>query len=313
MLALPKTPRAAQDVLAKPRIVVASNIRVRSEPNTAAAEVAKLQLGVIVHPVEQTKAKEKLGAAEDYWYRITLAGGKTGWIFGAFTLPFDASDRAAIYKRIASDRLKVTDASFSDSADLTRFLTAAIKEVRDQSALAWLELSRLLAMRRAAEAVPIDQQEQPVFKEFFKANEASLVYHEPGGMWLVRSELFWNLQKKYAALPIAGQIAWEGAENTVPGECEGYPPCHVARLNLTKGKYLQLYPRGARADEALAAIIEELQGVAQFLTPEEKPTAEDKREAHPEIATLRATISKTTSAKRTEALALLARYEQYYR
>src|SRR5687768_2244477 len=267
----PALSRNRQDILVKPRIVVASNVRVRSEPKTAAAEVTKLPLGVVIRPVEQSKAREKIGGAEDFWYRVALADGREGWVFGAFTAPFDARDRDAIYKRIASDRLKVKDAGFADSADLARFLTAAAKEVTDKTALAWIELARLLAKKQAAQSIPIDQQEQSPFKEWRKANEASLVYNEPAGLWLVRSDLFWSLQKKYAALPLAGQIAWEGANNTVPGECEGYLPCHLARLNLTLGKYLQLYPRGAHADDALTQIIEELKSLESTL--EEKPAA----------------------------------------
>lgn len=305
--------RSAQDLLAKPRIVVASNVRVRSEPNTAATEVTKLQLGVVIRPVEQSKAREKIGNAEDFWYRLALADGKEGWVFGAFTMPYDAKDRDAIYKRIASDRLKIENPNFADAADLARFLTAAAKEITEKSALSWVELSRLLAMKQAAAAIPIDQQEQSPFKEWLKANEASLVYSEPAGSWLVRSDLFWALQKKYVALPIAGQIAWEGAQNSLPGECEGYPPCHLGRINLTVGKYLQLYPRGARADEALSQIIEELKNVAEYGALEGKAGAEDAKDARPEIVTLRATITKTTSAKKAEALQLLSRYEQFYR
>ena len=307
----PAFSRNRQDILVKPRIVVASNVRVRSEPKTSAPEVAKLQLGVVIRPVEQSRTREKIGGADDFWYRVALPEGREGWVFGAFTAPYDAKDRDAIYKRIASDRLKVKDAGFAASADLARFLTAAAKEVTDKTALAWIELARLLAMKQAAESIPADQQEQPVFKEWRKANEASLVYNEPAGMWLVRSDLFWSLQKKYAALPLAGQIAWEGANNTVPGECEGYAPCHLARLNLTLGKYLQLYPRGAHVDDALTQIIEELKSLEASLG--EKPAAEGRKEAVPEITALRASITRTAGAKKAEALQLLDRYTQAYR
>lgn len=309
--AAPALARNRQDILVKPRIVVASNVRVRSEPKTSASEVTKLQLGVVIRPVEQSRTREKIGSAEDVWYRVALPEGREGWVFGAFTAPFDDRDRDAIYKRIASDRLKVKDAGFADSADLARFLTAAAKEVTDKTALAWIELARLLAMRQAAESIPPDQQEQPVFKEWRKPNESSLVYNEPAGRWLVRSDLFWSLQKKYATLPLAGQIAWEGANNTVPGECEGYVPCHLARLNRTMGKYLQLYPRGAHADDALTQIVEELKSLESTLA--EKPAAEGRKEAAPEITALRASITRTAGAKKAEALQLLDRYAQAYR
>ncbi len=297
----------------KSRITIASNVRARALPNTSAEEVTKLQIGTIVQELEQSPAKEKIGNGEDYWYKIALPGGKEGWVFGSFTLPFAANNRAEIYKRIAADRLKIKDANFADSADLARFLTISMTEVADKNALAWIELARLLAMKQAGDAIPIDKQEQPPYKAWLKANESSLVYSEPSATWLIKSDLFWNLQKKYVALAIADQIAWEGAKNYLPGECEGYVPCHLGALNLMDGKYLKLYPKGAHASEALASIIETLEGLTESLKSSEKPDATDRKEAKPSIVGLQAAISKTTDSKKAKALQMLAQFERHYR
>jgi hypothetical protein len=296
----------------KSRITIASNVRARALPNTSAEEVTKLQIGAIVQELEQSPAKEKIGNAEDYWYKIALPSGQEGWVFGSFTLPFAASNRTEIYKRIASERLKIKDANFADSADLARFMTIAMTEVADKNALAWLELARLLAMKQAGEAIPIDKQEQAPYKAWLKANESSLVYSEPSATWLVKSDLFWNLQKKYVALPIADQIAWEGAKNYLPGECEGYVPCHLGALNLMDGKYLKLYPKGAHAKEALASIIETLEGLTESLKSGEKPDATDRKEANKTIVELQAAISKTTDTKKAKALQLLNQFAQHF-
>src|SRR5262245_6392323 len=92
---------------AKSRITVASNVRVRSMPNTTADEVAKLPIGVVVRQLEQSSAKERVANNEDYWYKVATPDGKEGWLFGSFTAPFDARNKAAIYKQHDADRWKV--------------------------------------------------------------------------------------------------------------------------------------------------------------------------------------------------------------
>src|SRR5215203_1858426 len=76
----------------KSRITSASNVRARALPNTSAEEVTRLQIGTIVQELEQSSSKEKIGNAEDYWYKIALPGGKEGWVFGSFTMPFAANN-----------------------------------------------------------------------------------------------------------------------------------------------------------------------------------------------------------------------------
>jgi hypothetical protein len=295
------------------RITIAANVRARALPNTSAEEVTKLQIGTIVQELEKSPGKEKIGNAEDYWYKVSLPDGKMGWVFGSFTLPFVAGNRAEIYKRIASERLKIKDANFADAADLARFLTLAMTEVGDKNSLAWIELARLLAMKQAGDAIPIDKQEQAPYRAWLKANASSLVYSEPSGMWLVKSDLFWNLQKKYIALPIADQIAWEGAQNYLPGECESDISCHLSALNRMEGKYLKLYPKGAHVEEALSSLLEDLEGLTELLKTSEKPGAEERKYAAKDLAELRASITKTTSAKKAQALQRLAQFEQFYR
>jgi hypothetical protein len=297
----------------KSRITIASNVRARSMPNTSSEEVTKLQIGTIVQELEQSSAKEKIGNGEDYWYKVALPNGKEGWIFGSFTLPFAANNRAEIYKRIASERLKIKDANFADSADLARFMTISMTEVGDKNALAWIELARLLAMRQAGAAVPSDKQDQAPYKAWLKTNEASLVYSEPSGMWLVKSDLFWALQKKYATLPIADEIAWEGAKNSLPGECEGDISCNLSALNMMDGKYVKLYPKGAHIEEALASVIEVLGGLTESLKTAEKPAADERKYAVKDLTELRASITKTVSPKKAKALQLLAQFDNHYR
>jgi hypothetical protein len=303
----------AQDT-AKSRITVASNVRVRSLPNTTADEVAKLPIGVVVRQLEQSSTKERIANNEDYWYKVATLDGKEGWLFGSFTAPFDARNKAAIYKQIAADRLKIESMNFVDWADLSRFLTSAATEVTDKEALPWIELARLLAMRNAAATMPIDKQNQPPFQPWLKANESNLIYSDPAGQWFVKAELFWNLHKKYSTLAIADQIAWEAANISLGGECEGYVPCNVSRLNVTTGRYLKLYPQGAHSGEALDQMQEELQSLIDYHKSEEdKPNTDERKEALPEFAILRTTLTKVTNAKKARVAQTLTQLESRYR
>ncbi|HXG91737.1 MAG TPA: SH3 domain-containing protein [Blastocatellia bacterium] len=303
----------------KSRITIASAVRLREAPSVGAAEVSRLQIGTVVSQLERSAAKEKIGGAEDYWYRISTPDGKEGWLFGSFTAAFDATNRYEIYKRIADERLKIENLSFTDATDLARFLASAAGEANDANTRAALELARLKALQRAGVAVPTNLQNQSPYKEWLKANEQGLAFSEPSGGWLVKSDLFWELQKKYAALPFAEQIAWEGAMNPLPGECEGDWLCEMHAWNRTMGVYVSLYPRGAHTEEAMDRLIEILKDASSEIKPGQSapPPGEeidrqilaDTRKA---IAEARAVAAKTASAKRSAALQLLAKLSAHY-
>jgi hypothetical protein len=303
----------AQAPLGKSRITVASGVRVRAMPNTTAEEVTKLGIGTLVQELEQSANKERIGGAEDFWYRISAPGGKDGWVFGSFTAPFDTNNRVTIYRRIAAERLKAEQTNFTDMADLGRFLSSVVAEAIQPDATAELELARLTAIRRAAEALPTDKQEQPPYQGWIKANEALIVYSEPGGQWMVKAAVFWELAKQYRALSIGERIAWEASKLPLPGECEGDPVCLLGALNMTSGTYLNLYPRGVHAEAAMKDIIESLASGIDLMKSAEPVPAEYKADALKEVTTLRTAIQSTASPSKARALELVKSYETYVR
>jgi hypothetical protein len=209
--------------------------------------------------------------------------------------------------------LKVEPPNFGEMADLARFLATVLPEVTQPDATAELELARLTAMRRAAETIPTDKQEQPPYQGWIKANEALIVYSEPGGQWMIKAEAFWDLGKQYRALAIGERIAWEASKLPLPGECEDDPICHLGALNMSSGKYLNLYPRGLHAEAAMKEIIESLAGLLEVVKAAEPLPAEYKADSQKEVAALRATIQNTASPSKARALELLAPFEKYVR
>ena len=298
------------------RITTASGVRVRERPDTSTDELARLQVGVVVDELERSQEKTKVGASEDYWYLVAAPGGVKGWVFGGLTAPFDAARREEIYQSIASERLANKAASFADLTDLVRFLDRAAKEVTRRDALAELEFARLNALGRSLSSIPIEQHENPTYKQWTTERDSEIVYSEPSGQWYVRASLLWELQKKYRDLSVAERIAWEAAETPLPGECEGDLGCTLFYASATHGRYLKLYPRGAHADAALDAVAEVFNAVVEDIRGSNhvyEVAAEEKADFKKTLATLREQLTPAASPKAARLLKQLDEIAGHFR
>lgn len=289
-------------------IVTAAGVRLRERPETTAAEVGRLQLGAVVDGLERSAEKSQVGSSEDFWYSVTAPGGASGWVFGGLVSPFEPARRDALYVKLARDRLASPSNTFADLSELVRFLDRATREVRARDALAELELARLVALARSLAAMPFQELDKPPYKTWTEEREKEVVYSDPAGQWYVRAELFWDLQRKYAGLPAAERAAWEGAQTPMPGECEGYVPCYLYMESESNGRYLKLYPRGAHADAALAAISEMLGQIVDSFregnSPYEVPRA-DRASFRKSVAALRAQLALVPAGKKARVLGQL--------
>jgi hypothetical protein len=298
------------------RITTASGVRVRAQPDTGAGETAKLPVGVVLNELEHSREKAKVGGSEDYWYLVSAPDGAKGWVFGGLTAPFDAARREEIYRSIAAERLGNKSASFADLADLVRFLDRVTKEVTRRDAVAELELARLSALARSLSAIPADQHENPTYKQWTAERDKEIVYSEPSGQWYVRADLLWDLQKKYADLPVAERIAWEAAETPLPGECEGDLGCTLYYASATHGNYLKLYPRGAHAAAALDAVAETFKYVTDDVRGTEhvyQVQPDEKADFKKTLATLREQLTPVGSPKSAALLKQLEEIERHFR
>jgi hypothetical protein len=285
----------------KSRIITASSVRVRNNPKTSAQEVTKLSVGTIVKELGKTETKEKIGQQEDFWYQVVLSDGRQGWVFGAFTDPFEQNNKEGIYINLLNERLNAKT-SFSDQTDLVNFLEKVTKEVKTPNVLAELEFGQLLVLRQSLQSIPFDKDDSGEYKAWLKKQDARIVYNEPAGSWEVRSDMFWDLQKKYSSLPIGDKIAWEAANNPIPGECEGYLPCYIIALGRTDGEYLSLYPQGKYSEEALKNISENLNEFLEDLKKADQTytfpnDVETRKDLQDSLSELKKYLSKLPSAK----------------
>jgi hypothetical protein len=293
------------------RMTIVSAVRARSAPQVAAAEVARLKLGTVLKATARSAEESEIGGRKDYWYLVGLPSGESAWVFGGLTIAYDAAQRREILRRIIDERLKVEGMSFEDGVDLYNFVNGALNEAQDTNAKAEFELLRLLALSRSVASIPFDQRERAPYGQWYKAHEREIVYSEPSGLWLLRADLFWDMERKYHGTPVGERIAWAGAENPLPGECEGDEVCYFLYLNDTQGKYLSLYPNGAHAAEALKNFEQALASAEVETTlrskSRDKYLLEQQQALKQALAELRVSVAKSSASEKAPVLRLLER------
>jgi hypothetical protein len=315
LMLLPLTALAQVDVQ---WITLASGVRARAAAVPTAEELARLPIGTLLRQLDNEQRAATILGKQDFWYHVALPNGKAGWVFGAFLKRFDAALKGEIYREIGATKAKAENATYAESADLARFLTAVGSEITTRTEQAEIELWRWMAIQKALEQIPADKLQQAEYQRFIKTWQAQLVYSEPGGSWLVKTDVLWNLHKKSADLPVAEMIAWEAANLPMPGECEGDDLCMTMAFNTSLGRYLKLYPTGKYVAPALDRLIDVYQFVNQQMENVALPqsqSAEDirlRKEARAAYAQMRANLAEVTNPKKDRFLQIIAQCEKQY-
>ena len=298
---VPQTDEVKLDTV-QAKITTVSAMRVRSAAQVAAEEIMRLKLGTVVNALARSTNQDTIAGKTDYWYRINLPNGETGWLFGGLLLDYSAQQRAELLRRIIEARLKAENTEFADRQEIYNLAASSVNEAKDTSTRAEFELLKLLALSNWARTFPDNLSDKSPYREW-------LIRNEFGGGYNLETQLLWDLETKYHSLPIADRIAWEAAQNPQPSDCEGDEVCHFF---LYEGaiKYLNLHPNGAHAAEAL-------KGLTEVLTDEVIKTANDKggdkyvveqrTDLRKKLASLRTAVAKTSAAERTELVKRLER------
>lgn len=291
------------------RITTVSAMRARSGPQVTAAEVVRLKLGTVVNAVARSTNQDTIGGKTDYWYRVNLPNGQPGWLFGGLLLDYTADRRHELLRQIIEARLKAENTDFADRQEIYNLAASAVTEAKDVNTRAEFELLKLLALAGSAAMFSDELSDKPPYREWVKAHSAEVVPDEFGGGYSLRSELLWDLEAKYHALPIADRIAWAAANNPQPSDCEGDEVCHFF-IGAGVIKYLSLHPNGEHA----AAAVRDLTDV---LTDEVIKSANDKggdqyaveqrNDLRKLLASLRLAVAKTSVAGKAELLKKLER------
>lgn len=298
------TPKPAET----PQVIVsATSARVRTNPDTASDTIQFAKLGSIF----------PLAGQNDKWYEIKLSGDKTGFISKTISQPFTNAKRTEIYQKLADKYLKQTTIDFTTASQTFDFLTSASKEIKTDKTLADFQLKRLQALAITLKKVPFGKQEQSPYKEFLKTNEKEVVYSEPAGEWYVVSSAYWDLHEKYKSTPIGEEIAWQAAQNPIPGECEGYINCYLYLLRVTDAEYLNFYPNGKYSKQALRNVMNLLEPIAADANEKAVYTSatdtSDRADFNRYLTELRAIVAKTPFIEKSKPLAQIKQIAEGHR
>ena len=291
------------------KITTVSAMRARRAPQVTADEVRRLKLGTIVNADARSTQQETISGKTDYWYRVNLPNGETGWLFGGLLLDYNKQQRVELFRQIIEARLKAENTDFADRQEIYELAASAISDTTDTIRRAEFELLKLLALANWAASFPNHLSDKSPYREWLKTHNANVVLNEFAGSYNLRTELLWNLEKKYHSLPIADRIAWEAAQNPRPSDCEGDEVCH---LFLYEGeiKYLSVHPNGTHATEAIknltAALTDDVIKRANDKGGDQY-AVEERAQLRKLFASLRLAITKTSVAEKTDLLKKLNR------
>jgi Bacterial SH3 domain len=293
-----------------PQIIVTGvSVPVRSLAKSDAPTVSNVKLGTILKVTEKNPA----------WYKVQYsANGKTstGWISANSTSDLNASGKPEIYHQIVERNYK-PQMDFASATELYEFLSKVDGELDASDKSAEIEVKRLLALRSALKTIPADKRETSPYKEFLKTQDKEIVYSEPSGEWLVVSNQFWDLHNKYKKSTVSDSIAWEAANNPLPGECEGYVNCYLFDMRMRFGEYLNLHPNGKNASDALKNITDYLSPIvadSKQKSVYNGPTdVTDRAEFNNLIAELRTIVARLPFVEKEKTLQQLRQIAEAYR
>ena len=96
------------------KITAVAAMRARRAPQVTAEEIMRLKLGTVVSAIARSTNQDTIGGKSDYWFRINLPNGETGWLFGGLLLDYDDRQRAQLFRQIIEGRLKAERTEFAD-------------------------------------------------------------------------------------------------------------------------------------------------------------------------------------------------------
>lgn len=310
----PKTETAKPKIDLSNQVVVAvTKGRIRSEANTQSKILTEATIGTHFVVLEEKNGWSKIILKE----ATEEKEAETGWISKTITTKFNVANPILSYQQITDKYLQKKDLSFEDATILFEFLPKAADEAKTFDVGGDLRLKSLKALSMALKTIPNGKENNSPYKEFLKKYADDVVFSEPSAEWYVRSEKFWELHQRYQKYNIGESIAWSAAGNPTPGECEGYVNCHLYRLRITTGEYLNFYPNGKNSKQALADVFNLLQPIVGDLSAKSvfytASDISDRAEFNSMLADLRKIISKSPHLEKTKILKQIQDIAEGYR
>jgi hypothetical protein len=150
------TPESIEDEYLGNATIVAMNVSLRDSPDTSSKKIDSLDFPSEVYLLEKSEATEKIGAYDDYWYKIRI-GDLSGWCYGAF-IAFDDELSDALESRL-EDLLPIDGTSVSDSVSTLKNIIAfnSSQSLADRGAMRIKTLQEWLITQTDDELYPITE------------------------------------------------------------------------------------------------------------------------------------------------------------
>ena len=236
------------------KIVIATEVLLRESSELNANILGRLTLGSIVKASKRTREKIYRNGIAGYWYYVTH-DTKKGWVFGSLLRDFKIKDQESIYWRLVKERRAKKPSYFVDYLELHQYIRSILPHIKRKKIRAALELDYLISLQKTAQKIPFNKYTIEPYSNFLKKNKKDLLYDEISGRYLVPSQHYWRLAKHYQHSEEGDKITWYAANVELGGECEGDISCIFLAMTGSTGLYLNRYPQGVYAENAMIKII----------------------------------------------------------
>src|SRR6185369_331568 len=124
----------------------------------------------VVNAIARSTNQDTIGGKTDYWYRVNLPNGQSGWLFGGLLLDYSASKRQELVRQIIEARLKAENTDFADRQEIYNLAASSMTEAKDVSTRVEFELLKTLAVANSALVVTSEQSNKSPYREWLKAH-----------------------------------------------------------------------------------------------------------------------------------------------
>jgi len=289
------------------RMVIASGVVCRAQPNVSAEKVHTYKLGDLVS-VTMESQEDGTSWYFDAW-RIS-GQSPSCWIYGPLTTEFGDSNLETALLAVMDHVLQRTnEARFEDYVAVENLLAEdRFSSVVSSSGILQFRRLRLINQvlsREDARGHALDRE--PLKKAWVLAHLALVRYFDPADEWVMRPETYWNLYEQYKQAPWAEELAWAAAQLHIPGD-ECYADCLLDTIDKTFLQYWTRYPNGYAISQAVTEAARIAKGAADIACFDAKNA--DFVVPRPLIENIRNSLVNVTAPEKRQVLNYLDQIER---
>lgn len=313
---------AAQDSARRPsglRIIVASHVVCRAQPNRSAKPVVTYELGDVVLVSDNSQDD-----GEIWYFSSTVKSNYSGpssdsshppcWIHGSLTAEVDESilpgPGPGPLALAAADNVlrRSKEAQFEDYVAAEDLLLEPIQEdlLVGNKPSGLLQFRRLSVVRAAIRVGTSDQElyRSPLKKAWLLLHSDLVFDFGPDDLWYIRPEPYWTLYDQYSQEPWAEELAWTAARLEMPSD-ECYAGCVLSKVERTYLQYWKRRPNGSAIQQDLKEATADVQYAATEACPKDDSGNPDYSVPRSILDEFRKSLLAVTAPEKQQLLSLI--------